>query len=130
MTTAPDSESRHFSRIPFHADVQLHFMLPNTALISSLRDISLKGALVETLHPANVLIGKACRLHLVLREGDENIIMEGTVVHHEGNFVGIECKHIDMDSMTNLRRLVELNLGDEGLLERELFKVLKIDVGS
>ena len=130
MKAANDNENRNFSRIPFQADVQLHFMLPNSVLVGNLRDISLKGALVETLHPVYTFVGKNCRLHLVLREGDENIIMEGTVVHHEGNFVGIECEHIDMDSMTNLRRLVELNLGDEGLLERELFKVFKIDVGS
>lgn len=130
MKAAHDSESRHFSRIPFHADVQLHFMLPNAVQAGNLRDISLKGALFETLHPVPTFMGKACRLQLILREGGEKITMEGTVVHHEGNLIGIECKQIDMDSMANLRRLVELNLGDEGLLERELFKVMKIDVGS
>ena len=130
MKTVQNSESRHFSRIPFHADIQLHFMPPIAEQVCNLRDISLNGALVETLHPIGTYMGMACRLHLVLREGGESITMEGMVIHHEGNFLGIECKHIDMDSMTNLRRLVELNLGDEGLLERELFKVLKIDVGS
>jgi len=29
-------------------------------------------------------------------------------------------QHIDLDSISHLRRLVELNLGDEALLEREL----------
>ena len=52
--------------------------------------------------------------------------MEGKVIHQDGQHIGIECRHIDMESMINLRRLVELNLGDEKLLERELVEVLKI----
>ena len=129
MSTTPGNESRHFARIPFHADVQLHFMLPNMTQAGNLRDISLKGVLVETLHPINTLLGKTCRMHLILREGEEKIIMEGTVAHHEDNLVGIECKNIDVDSMTNLRRLIEINLGDEGLLKKELFSIFKIEPG-
>ncbi len=30
------------------------------------------------------------------------------------------CEHIDIDSITHLKRLIELNLGDEALLHREL----------
>jgi hypothetical protein len=30
------------------------------------------------------------------------------------------CESIDLDSITHLRRLVELNAGDPALLEREL----------
>ena len=37
-----------------------------------------------------------------------------------GDLVGMVCRHIDVDSISHLRRLVELNLGDEALLEREL----------
>jgi len=29
------------------------------------------------------------------------------------------CQRIDMDSITHLRRLIELNAGDPGLLQRE-----------
>ena len=130
MSIEHSNESRHFSRIPFHADVQLHFMLPNMTQIGSLRDISLKGVLVETLHPINTLLGKACRMHLILSAGEEKIIMEGTVAHHEDNLVGIDCKNIDVDSMTNLRRLIEINMGDEGLLKKELFSMFKIEPGG
>ena len=40
--------------------------------------------------------------------------------HHLGLF----CHHIDIDSITHLRRLIELNLGDETLLQRELAELL------
>ena len=129
MRTASTGEKRNFSRIPFIADVQLHFVLPHAKLTASLLDISLKGALVETLQPATTLKSKACRLSLELGEGGERIVMEGTVVHHEGKLMGIECRHIDMDSMINLRRLMELNLGDENLLERELGEMMKAGAG-
>ena len=128
MKTANGNEPRHFSRIPFHADVQLHFHLAEVEQNAHLLDISLKGALVETTHPvANAFKGKICRMVLFLGTGGEHITMEGTVVHQEGQLIGIECRHIDVDSMINLRRLVELNTGDEKLLERELAEVLKID---
>ncbi|MDP2878191.1 MAG: PilZ domain-containing protein [Sulfuricella sp.] len=118
MKPASDNDKRRFSRIPFHADVQLHLgpdMHP-----AHLLDIALKGALVELRQPVAALRGKACQLTLNLGRGGEAIVMEGVVVHQEGRHVGIECRHIDVDSLTSLRRLVELNLGDETLLDRDL----------
>ncbi|CAH1086105.1 PilZ domain-containing protein [Candidatus Nitrotoga sp. 1052] len=124
MVKQNNREKRHFSRIPFNANVQLHFTLPDIMQAATLLNISLKGALIETLQPINPDEGKICRSILSLSEGGEDIIMEGKVVHQKGNLIGIECQHIDMDSMINLRRLVELHLGDPGLLERELAEVL------
>lgn len=127
MKTTDSNESRHFSRVPFHADVRLHFDLADHLQTTHLLDISLKGALVKTEQPiVKSFKGKSCRLTLVLSRGGERITMEGRVVHQEGQIMGIECQHIDLDSMTCLRRLVELNTGDENLLERELGEMLKI----
>ena len=126
MKITNDKDKRHFSRIHFISDVQLHFLLPHAVHPANLLDISLKGALIETIHPVDISKRKACRLFIELREGGERIVMEGRVVHHEGKFVGIECQCIDMDSMIHLRRLVELNLGDEDLLEREFGALLKM----
>lgn len=61
-----------------------------------------------------------CTLTLSLAGGDDSIVMEGVVVHLEGQHVGIECQHIDIGSLTQLRRLVELNTGDGDLMNREL----------
>lgn len=118
MKPAPDKDQRRFSRISFHADVQ--FTLGQDALPAHLLDIALKGALVELGQPVAALLGKACQLKLNLGGDGEAIVMEGVVVHQAGRHAGIECRHIDVDSLTSLRRLVELNLGDEALLEREL----------
>ena len=118
MKPVPDNEQRRFSRIPFRSDVQLR--LGQDEHSSQLLDIALKGALVELRQPVAALLGKACQLKLDLGGDGEVIVMEGMVVHQEGLHVGIECRHIDLDSLTSLRRLAELNLGDEALLDREL----------
>ena len=47
-------------------------------------------------------------------------MMEGVVAHSARGLIGIACRSIDLDSITVLRRLIELNLGDAALLERDL----------
>ncbi len=61
------------------------------------------------------------RLEVQLQDSPVRIVMEGAVAHRGDGRVGLRCTSIDMDSMIHLRRLMELNLGDPGLLERELF---------
>lgn len=117
MKPSSDNTQRLFSRILFHAGVQLH--LGADVRPANLLDIALKGALVELQQPAAALRGKVCQLKLNLGK-DEAIVMEGVVVHQEGQCIGIESRSIDVDSLTRLRRLVELNLGNVALLDREL----------
>lgn len=118
MKPSSDNTHRLFSRIPFHAGVELH--LGASVHPANLLDIALKGALVELQQPAAALRGKVCQLKLNLGKDGEAIVMEGIVVHQEGQRIGIESHSIDVDSLTSLRRLVELNLGDVTLLDREL----------
>ncbi len=127
MNKADSNHSRHFSRISFHADVQLSLQSENVVRTPHLLDISLKGALVDIAHPINnAFKGDSCTMVLLLGKGSENIKIEGTVVHQEGLLLGIEFQQIDVDSMINLRRLVELNMADENLLERELAQMVKM----
>ncbi len=127
MNTQNPNESRHFSRIAFHADVQLQIHLIDEIQTAQLLDISLKGALLKIDKPLTKAANlRSCTMTLLLGRDGENITMKGNVVHQSGQFIGIECVHIDLDSMTNLRRLVALNTGDEKLLEKELSEMLKM----
>lgn len=127
MNTHNPNESRHFSRISFQADVQLQIHLIDEVQTAQLLDISLKGALVKIEKPlAKAVNLRSCTMTLLLGRGGENITMKGNVVHQSGQFIGIECVHIDLDSMTNLRRLLALNTGDEAILERDLSEMLKM----
>ena len=109
---------RLFTRIPFEASVVLDIATDKHAC--GLVDISLKGALVERELPWHVDIGTPCSLSVGLAEDGTSIRMKGTVAHVEQGRLGMRCAEIDLESMTNLRRLVELNLGDEDALNREI----------
>jgi PilZ domain len=115
----PD-ERRRFRRILFDAPVGL--FVGGAEHPTTLIDISLKGALIQAPSPwpADLAPGAPAVLHIALDPGGSHIEMHGHLVHREAAQAGFLCDHIDMDSITHLRRLVELNLGDAALLEREL----------
>ena len=46
--------------------------------------------------------------------------MRGKVVHLEADHLGMACDDMDLESLTNLRRLLALNTGDTELMDREL----------
>jgi hypothetical protein len=115
---APSDERRRFSRIAFHRPAELELTAERT--VCELLDVSLKGALVEAPASFRGAAGQGCALTIRLDAGDAVVRMDGTIVHREGAQVGIRCTGIDLDSIAHLRRIVELNLGDEDLLHREL----------
>lgn len=109
---------RQFSRIAFHAPAEL--MTAGVIVEAVVLDLSLKGALIRL--PAGVTLksGENCTLHVKLGEADAALRLQGTTAHCEGIYAGVGIRNIDLDSATHLRRLVELNLGEPALLEREL----------
>ena len=115
---SPADERRRFSRISFHRPAELDVRTARAAC--ELLDVSLKGALVEAPPSFGADVGQACTLTIRLDAGDATIQMEGDIVHRQGRQLGVRCKEIDLDSIAHLRRLVELNVGDEELLHREL----------
>ncbi|MGB4466863.1 MAG: PilZ domain-containing protein [Azovibrio sp.] len=118
-----DSNRRHFSRIHFNTDGKLLF--PGGECPVEIIDLSLKGAMLQLAAPAPLQTGQRCTLRLSLAANGAGIGMEAEVAHVEGQIVGLRCIEIDLDSITHLRRLVELNLGDDSLLHRELEALVK-----
>ena len=124
MSTESSHENRrHFTRIPMDNEVTLACGAQQWK--SQLLDISLKGALLETPEEFGECPDCSCRLMFMLNETDVTIMMVGNLVHHKGEQLGFRCDNIDLDSVTHLKRMVELNLGDESLLERELTELLE-----
>ena len=118
MVISPIRTLRYFSRVPFSAEVELQ--LQDRGMHVQLMDIALKGALVKVTGLHALVPQESCRLVLPLADGGESIVMTGKIAHLEGEFVGIECLNIDLSSLTQLRRLIELNTGDADLADREL----------
>ncbi|MBL8337485.1 MAG: PilZ domain-containing protein [Rhodoferax sp.] len=116
MTDAGPNQ-RHFSRVPFETAVRMISAQGSTAV--RLLNISLKGALVSQPPGWTITPGTLLALELTLVD-NEHIRVNVKVAHAEHGHVGLFWDHIDLDSMTHLRRLVQLNLGDAAQLDREL----------
>ncbi|SBV35590.1 conserved hypothetical protein [uncultured Stenotrophomonas sp.] len=116
MNTSEDR--RLFWRVPFHSAASV-VAADGVTHAGRLHDLSLKGALFETTDAWPGAPGGRCRLRVDLSE-DMPIHMQATVMHVEGRTIGLRCDEIDIDSITALRRVIELNAADPALLEREL----------
>ncbi len=110
-------ERRQFSRVLFDAWAELR--QGDKSWQTTVVDLSLNGLLVT--EPMYWEIDTTQPLVAAIRL-DAQATIQMTVIwrHSRNNYIGFECEHIDLDSISNLRRLVELNLGDPVLLEREL----------
>ncbi len=115
MTNLQDR--RRFARIPFRAVVTTRSRDQEREV--ELLDISLKGALISRPAGCEAEVGDELEFELRLEEGTV-IRMAMRVAHHRPDRIGLSCESIDIDSVTHLRRLVEINLGDADQVKREL----------
>ncbi|MFQ5677636.1 MAG: PilZ domain-containing protein [bacterium] len=109
---------RKFSRIQFVADVELVF--DGLIYQADLLDLSLKGALLRPQTPLLIKPGDLCYFRINLT--DRNCILEFTAeaVHSRDDRLGFKFISLDIDTMTHLRRLLELNLSDRERVRKEL----------
>jgi hypothetical protein len=121
-------EHRHFRRISFFDAVQIVSDDIDGAESSSWEvaciDISMMGILLEVPASFPKIIGTPSEVRLILSE-DVMIEMPCTLVHVEGTHAGFRCEMMSIDSLTNLRRLLELNFVDRSEVERELSELIK-----
>lgn len=118
MVNENSENRRKFQRVLFDADTRITGDSLDTP--TKLIDISLNGALIQRPKHWSTAMGEKLSLSIKLDQEEYFIHMQAKVAHIEDDKIGLHCEHIDMDSITNLRRLLELNLGDPELLEREL----------
>lgn len=122
--TDTHADRRRFKRIAFDARTEL--TQDGKSWPVKLIDLSLKGLLIERPQPWE---GDAARpfeadIHLA---DDVDVQMEVKLAHEDHGRLGFDCAHIGIDSVTHLRRLIELNLGNEAEaeLQRELAALLE-----
>ncbi|MBV6824182.1 PilZ domain-containing protein [Pseudomonas sp. PD9R] len=117
------ADRRRFKRIAFDAKTELSqgdFTWP-----VKLIDLSLKGLLIERPEPwlGNPQQDFFVDIHL---SEDIDIAMDVELTHEDHGQLGFVCRHISLESIERLRRLIELNLGDEAELERELGALIEV----
>ncbi len=121
------NDKRHFHRIFYKADVTLSN--DSSSYPCKLVDISLKGCLLKFESAWTAPLDDIYTLNLQLSD-EISIIMQVSVSHVIGDEAGFKCEHIDIDSISQLRRLVELNLGNSDILERDLLALTAISTDT
>ncbi|WP_108945909.1 PilZ domain-containing protein [Shewanella halifaxensis] len=116
-------ERRQFSRLNLTSDAKL--ICGNNRWQTQLLDISLQGALVK--QPCDFPVAAdQLTLEFMIHDSDICVQMRVRIVHQKNQLLGLACLHIDVESISHLRRLLELNLGDASLLDRELERLFSI----
>jgi len=125
MANITIDERRNFSRIPFHAQAHLHADKGELHLNCEVLDVSLNGILIVKPDGWRGQLTDKYKIDLVLDNAQLVIKMTTAVAHIDDRAIGFICKNIDLESISHLKRLVELNLGDEALLHRELESLIQ-----
>lgn len=112
-----EQERRQYQRIPFIAEVLVNH--DGQTWSCKLLDISLKGLLLEPPSDIPVNMDDSYGVELVLGE-DATIKMEAKISHAENAHWGLEWDNIDLEGLTHLRRLLELNMSNPDEINREL----------
>jgi hypothetical protein len=123
LSKKSSQERRRFTRIAFDAEAELRFGERRWAV--QIRDISFKGVLLSHPPGFDAQCGDLLSLETWL-DSDVQLQLQLTLARVDTDFLGCSCSAVDLDSMTHLRRLLELNIGDESLLDRELEYLLEV----
>lgn len=111
-------DKRHFRRIPF--DTQTRVIYSDVTYSGILLDISLQGALIQFPEHIPVKMDDRCNITINLPSSNVNMFFEATLVHmHQLNY-GFKFLTENIDTITHLRRLLELNIGDDKEIANEL----------
>jgi len=112
-----ETERRNYSRVPFNAEVLMQ--CGHEEWSGNLIDISLKGMLVEP--PSGLVFDEKKPFAVALFLGEDvSIHARVTITHANNGYWGLEWKHIDIDGLTHLRRILELNMENPERLNREI----------
>ncbi|MHC4269964.1 MAG: PilZ domain-containing protein [Planctomycetota bacterium] len=111
-------EKRYFSRISFKVHSQIEFN--DKIYEGELLDLSLRGALLNFKEQIPIKKNDSCTLIIHLHSSDIKLIFEAELAHIHENNLGFKFLNEDVSTMTHLRNLLSLNIGDYDKITDEL----------
>jgi len=115
--------TRRFRRVPFAAKVSL--TVDRDYWTGELHDVAMKGALVETMVPLPIPVGTECALGITLPGTSISLDFDAELVYIDGLHYGFKFISENLETLTHLRKLIELNTGDAETTRSELTAWLK-----
>ncbi|MGR3175634.1 MAG: PilZ domain-containing protein [Candidatus Scalindua sp.] len=116
-------EKRNFSRINFTASTQVEFN--DNVYEGELLDLSLRGALLSLKDQVPLKLNDRCVIRISLHSSDIKLVFDSELTHINKNNLGFKFLGEDVETMTHLRNLLSLNVGDYDKITDELDFLLK-----
>ena len=127
-----ENDQRHFRRLSLKLPAILRWRGHQCDV--KIADISLKGVMIQLTDQPNQCPDYSVLSEEILRSGRpqveltllsdperiELLKLELELVHQNDGSFGGEWVNIDVDSLAHLRNVLDYNLGDDSLIEREL----------
>ncbi len=121
-----ETDRRMYQRVSFDGNAELSS--GEQTFGCQVTDLSLKGALIRPFGVIRAEIGAVFSLKIPLLESNHDtpisIIMQLELAHSSPDGLGFRCISIDLDSITHLRQIIELNSTNPELLDRDLEKLV------
>ncbi|MGF1697599.1 PilZ domain-containing protein [Vibrio lamellibrachiae] len=112
-------EKRRFSRVIYQAPAAI--TQGHIAVDASIQDLSLHGVLLSAEASCEDLdLNMMADIQFSLPDSDIVIDMVVNLVNINNNIIHASIDHIDIESISHLKRLIELNVGDDSLLHRDI----------
>lgn len=111
-------ERRRFSRIVYQALAVV--TQGHTRVESNVKDLSLHGLLLACPDHISLDPLTPISIQFQLTDSDITIQLQGKIVGVVQDLVRVTIEHIDIESIGHIKRMVELNVGDDELLHREI----------
>ncbi|MDF2641749.1 MAG: type pilus assembly protein PilZ family [Pseudomonas sp.] len=121
--TEPHADRRRFKRIAFDARTELS--QGDQRWKVQLVDLSLKGLLIQRPEPWTGDPAAEFKVDIHLSP-DAHVKMDARLMHDDNQQLGFVCEHIGLESISHLKRLIELNLADHDELDRELAALIEV----
>ncbi len=112
------AERRRFSRVVYQVPATL--TQDDMFLDTTIQDLSLHGLLLRANSTDGLLKGVLVDISFTLSDSDVDITLEAEIVSFDDHEIRLKISHINIESISHLKRLIELNVGNDDLLHREI----------
>jgi len=124
---ATGRERRKTTRVRYDYPVEV-FLQKGISLQGEIKDLSLKGAYITGVDLNLIETGEVFRFKIMLKRSKPalGVNVSARVVRKDScKGIGISFSGMDIESLTNLRRLVEINCGEEEKIVKELRQFIR-----
>ncbi|ENM5730777.1 PilZ domain-containing protein [Vibrio mimicus] len=111
-------EKRRFSRVLYQAPATLS--QGDKELATCIQDLSLHGLLLWSEEEPDLDTHALVDVVFTLPDSDVTLSLTAKIISIQERIIRMAINNIDIESIGHLRRLVELNVGNDSLLHRDL----------